>query len=169
MTSSQGHTDAVPAFKTAPIDVLTSCADVQVGLYPEDAGPSALLPFVGSRVEAGFPSPAEDFIERYLSLDELLIQDKASTFIVRVQGPSMIRDNIHPGDILIVDRAKRPRHKSVVIAVLNGDLTVKRLMKDDEGYYLKPANHAFPVIRLREGCDFQVWGVVTFSIHKQEE
>ena len=104
-----------------------------------------------------------------LSLDELLIQDKASTFIVRVQGHSMIKDNIHPGDILIVDRAKRARPKSVVIAVLDGELTVKRLMKDDDGYYLKPANQAFPVIRLREGSDFQVWGVVTFSIHKHEE
>lgn len=149
----------------APLEALTARGDVIAGLLSEY--PSRIpLPLAGPSVPAGFPSPADDFIEQYLDLNELLIVDRTSTYMVRVQGRSMIKDGIYPGDILIVDRARRASSGSVVVAVLDGELTVKTLQIGDTGRVtLVPANQAFPVIEIREGNEFQVWGVVTFSIH----
>jgi DNA polymerase V len=116
-------------------------------------------------VQAGFPSPAEDYIEKKLDLNEHLIQHPAATFFVRVEGDSMIGAGIHKGDILIVDRSLDALSGRIVIAVLNGEFTVKRLKKEGEILYLIPENPKFPTLEIKPEWDFQIWGVVTYVIH----
>ena len=116
-------------------------------------------------IPAGFPSPAEDYVEGPLDLNRHLILHPAATFFVRVKGDSMIGAGIHSGDLLIVDRAVTAIHNSVIIAVLNGDLTVKRLYRVGEILRLMPENPDYPPIEIPPGTDFEVWGVVTKVIH----
>lgn len=116
-------------------------------------------------VPAGFPSPAEDYIEGKLDLNKHLIKHPAATFFVRVTGDSMIGAGIHPGDILIVDRSLEPADKKVVIAVVDGELTVKRLRMIDDGVFLVPENGHYEPIRI-DGQEVEIWGVVTNVIHK---
>lgn len=118
------------------------------------------------KVEAGFPSPADDFIETSLDLNEHLIQHPAATFFVRVNGDSMIGVGIHHHDILVVDRSLDPKHGSIVIAVLNGELTVKTLEYKGESPFLVPANPSYQAITITNDMDFHVWGVVTSVIHQ---
>ena len=117
-------------------------------------------------VQAGFPSPAAGDIERKLDLNEYLIEHPSATFFVRVQGNSMIGAGIHEGDILIVDRALTPGDGKVVIAVVNGEFTVKRLVIKEGKKVLMPENPRFAPIKIEEGSDCQIWGVVTYAIHK---
>lgn len=116
-------------------------------------------------VSAGFPSPAEDYVEKNLDLNELLIAHPAATFFVRVEGESMAGAQIHTGDILVVDRALSPANGSIVIAVLNGEFTVKRVQIKGKRLFLVPENPAFTPIEVVKEADFQVWGVVTYVIH----
>ena len=115
---------------------------------------------------AGFPSPAEDHLEGKLDLNQHLIRRPAATFFVRASGESMRDAGIFDGDILVIDRSITPVAGDVVIAVLHGDLTVKRLMKaGPEAWALKAENAAFPNIPVdEEGCE--IWGVVTNSIRR---
>lgn len=123
------------------------------------------LPFFQSRVQAGFPSPGDDFKEESLDLNEHLISHKAATFFVRVTGDSMTEVGIFPGDLLIVDRSLAPTSGRVVIAVLNGEMTVKRLKKSKEGFLLCAENKRYEDIKVGQEDDFSVWGVVTNVIH----
>ncbi len=123
------------------------------------------LPLFSSKVPAGFPSPADDFIERSLDLNEFLIKHPAATFFVKVEGESMIGAGIHSEDILIVDRALNPEDKKIVIAILNGELTVKRLRKQNGRIFLEAENQAFSTREITDTNDFQIWGVVTYVIH----
>ena len=123
------------------------------------------VPLPAASVSAGFPSPADDYIDRELDLNEHLIQHPAATFFVRVTGTSMIGAGIHDGDLLIVDRAVEPRDGSVVIAVLFGDLTVKRLRLRKGVLLLEAENQAYDPIAIPQGADFQVWGVCRHVIH----
>lgn len=123
------------------------------------------MPLYGG-VAAGFPSPADDYLEEYLDVGEYLVQNPASTFFVRVQGESMTGDSIHPGDILVVDRSLTPKHRDIVIAILNTEFTVKRLHQQGGIIRLLPANPAYRVIEISEGDQFQVWGVVAHVLHK---
>jgi DNA polymerase V len=116
-------------------------------------------------IRAGFPSPAEDYIDKRLDLNEHLIKHPAATFFVRVEGHSMINAGIHHGDTLIVDRALEPADKKIVIAVVNGELTVKRIKKTGGRLYLVPENDAFRPLEISEEADFQIWGVVTCVLH----
>ncbi len=123
------------------------------------------LPFFVQSVQAGFPSPADDYIEKQLDFNELLIQHPAATFCVRVSGDSMINAGISAGDILVVDKALIPKNNSIVIAILNGEFTVKRIQFNHNQVLLIPENPAFsPVIVSNDS--FEVWGVVTYVIHK---
>lgn len=122
-------------------------------------------PLAGSRVEAGFPSPAEDFLDRPLDLNEYLIGNPAATFFVRVSGDSMRGAGIHHSDILIVDRSLDAEEGSVVIAVVDGDMVVKRLRRLGGRVQLVAENPNYPPIELSEGQDCTVWGVVTYVIH----
>ena len=134
-------------------------------IYPWGARQSLLIPMFAARVPAGFPSPADDYIDRNLDLNEFLVRHPAATFFVRVAGDSMVNAGIHSGDILIVDRAETPADGSIVIAALNGELTVKRLARDQGQVFLVPENPAYSPMRVGPDMDFEVWGVVVHVIH----
>jgi len=128
---------------------------------------SLRIPLVSASVEAGFPSPAEDFIEKGIDLNEELIRNPNSTFCVRVKGESMRDAGIHAGDVLIVDKSLEAQDRQIVVAQINGDFTVKRLRKTKGRVLLEPANSAFPPIEVTDEGDYpMVWGVVTYIIHK---
>lgn len=118
-------------------------------------------PLFSCKVPAGFPSPAQDHIERSLDLNDLLDTGKPSVFYLRLEGESMIQAGMHEGDYLVVDRALKPTHNRIVIAVLDGELTVKRLWLQGNHVELRPANPAFQTIHVAVDRDFSVWGVVT--------
>lgn len=126
------------------------------------------LPLYISEVAAGFPSPADGYMDDALDLNELLISHPAATFFVRVSGTSMQEANIYSGDVLVVDRAKEVKHRDIVVAVLNGEFTVKRILKRGKRLFLAPENAKFTPIEVKEGEDFQVWGAVTYVIHKAQ-
>jgi DNA polymerase V len=119
-----------------------------------------------SGVSAGFPSPAEDHIDRKLDLNELLIQNPAATFFVRVAGDSMTGAGINHGDILVVDRSVQGAHGKMVIAIIRGELTIKQLVQRDSAWWLVPANVAYPAVAITEDSGCEVWGVVTSVIHQ---
>lgn len=141
-------------------------ADVTDIRYPAGNPHPLPLPLYGSRVSAGFPSPADDYLEDTLDLNEHLIAHPAATFMVRVSGDSMLGAGIHPGDILVVDRSLEATDGRIVIAVLDGELTVKRLSLRGKNVRLLPENPDYAPIIVRETQDFSVWGVVTSVIHK---
>jgi DNA polymerase V len=116
-------------------------------------------------VSAGFPSPAEDYIEGKLDLNQHLIKNPVATFFVRVTGNSMIDAGIHSGDLLVVDRSIEPKDGKVVIAVVDGELLVKRLKLKNGQVSLVAENPDYPPLILQEGMSFEVWGVVTSVIH----
>lgn len=127
------------------------------------------IPFYQSLVSAGFPSPAEDYEDVELSLDKYVIKNPSATFYVRVKGDSMKDARIYDGDILVVDKAETPRSGDVVVALINGDFTVKRLIHKAGVYWLMPENPLYQGIEINESSDFQVWGVVTYTLHKQKK
>jgi DNA polymerase V len=131
-----------------------------------EAGLNLERPLLGAEISAGFPSPAQDYIETNLDLNRQLILHEASTFFVKVAGDSMIEAGIYEGDILIVDRALPARDKKIVIAALEGELTVKQLHIEQGRWYLLPQNQAYQAIEIGEDNDFAIWGVVTYAIHK---
>ncbi|MCG8532662.1 MAG: S24 family peptidase [Desulfovibrionales bacterium] len=114
---------------------------------------------------AGFPSPADDYLEGALDLNRLLVKNAPATFFLRVKGDSMTGAGIHMDDILVVDRSVAPAHNSIVVAVFNGALTVKRLWKKNGQLFLMPDNPTYRPIDVTYMEDFQVWGVATSVIH----
>lgn len=124
------------------------------------------IPLYGCSVKAGFPSPADDYIEDYLDLNQFLIKHPSATFMVKAQGESMIGAAIQPGDILIVDRSLEPSHGKIVIASVEGELTVKRLYKKDGIIKLMPENPDYEPIDISNNPDAAIWGVVTNVIHQ---
>ena len=124
------------------------------------------IPFYQSNVSAGFPSPAEDFMELDLNLQEYLVQHPSATFCVKVTGDSMQNAGIFSGDVMVVDRALEPKNKTIVLAVLDGEFTVKRIHKKGDLLYLNPENENFKPIEITQEMNFKVWGVVTHIIHK---
>ena len=123
------------------------------------------LPLFSGKVAAGFPSPADDYVEKTLDLNELLVQKPAATFFVRAQGESMLGAGIHPNDILVVDRSIEPVPGKIVICALNGELTVKRLERHNGQWQLKAENPAYADIIIHEELELVIWGVVTNVIH----
>lgn len=123
------------------------------------------LPLYECAVAAGFPSPAEGQMERELDVNELLIKRPAATFFVRVSGSSMVGAGIHDKDMLVVDRSLEPASGKIVVAAVNGELTVKRLLKEGQRTFLVAASNEYPPIDISEGMDLRIWGVVTYVIH----
>ncbi|GAB7081911.1 translesion error-prone DNA polymerase V autoproteolytic subunit [Megalodesulfovibrio paquesii] len=117
-------------------------------------------------VAAGFPSPADDYIDQSLDLNDHCIAHPAATFFVRVHGDSMRDAGVHDGDLLVVDRALEPVSGRIVIAALDGELTVKRIKKTADALYLLPENPDYEPIRVEPDSSFEVWGVVAYVIHK---
>lgn len=137
-----------------------------VGRAVADGPAPRAVPLYGSRISAGFPSPADDYIEAALDLNEFLVRNPAATFMVRVGGDSMTGAGIHDGDVLVVDRSEEPAHGRIVVAVLDGELTVKRLHRKNGEWMLVPENPAYAPIRVNEGQELNVWGVVTGVVRR---
>lgn len=133
---------------------------------PIPNAPRQARPLFLSRVPAGFPSPAEDYVEGSLDLNEHLIQHKEATFFVRVQGESMIGAGIQHGDLLVVDRALEAVDGNIVIAVVDGELTLKRLSRRNGQVRLLPENSRFRPIEFDDDQALEIWGVVTNVIHR---
>tara|TARA_R110000868_G_scaffold237627_5_gene492259 strand:- start:29 stop:532 length:504 start_codon:yes stop_codon:yes gene_type:complete len=124
------------------------------------------IPLYSSSVSAGFPSPADDYIESLLDLNEYLIKKPAATFLVRAKGESMLNAGIQSGDILIVDKSITPTHGKIVIAAIDGELTVKRLYQMEGVTKLQPDNPDYNDIDINAFSESVIWGVVTSVIHK---
>ena len=124
------------------------------------------IPYFPQGIAAGFPSPADDHLQKALDLHEYLIKHPAATFFAHVQGDSMKDANLNDGDLLIIDRAEIPRHRHIVVAVVNGEFTVKRLYKRNGEIRLVPENKNYAAIEVTEGMDVEIWGVVSHIIHK---
>lgn len=140
-------------------------ADIEV-LSPMVDAPELSIPIFTSRVQAGFPSPAGDHLEDHLDLNKHLIHHQESTFFVRAQGESMLNAGIHPGDILVVDKSLVAKNGKVVIAVVDGEFTVKRLQNHKGVITLKAENPEFEDIKIKDGSELIIWGVVTSVIHQ---
>jgi DNA polymerase V len=138
---------------------------VEAWAVPADA-PEQSLPLYGSRVAAGFPSPADDYLEATLDLNRYLISDAPATFMVRVKGDSMIGAGISEGDILVVEKGRAAQHQQIVLAIIDGEFTVKRLYHHAGRLALLPENPAYPAIEINDQQELTIWGVVTASIKK---
>ena len=124
-----------------------------------------LLTFYKEAVECGFPSPARDFTEGTIDLNEELIPHPNATFIVRARGDSMVGSGIYPGDLLIVDRSIKPQNESIIIAVLDGELSVKILRLKNKQVSLSSSNKNYKDVTVSDEMDFTIWGVCTNVIH----
>ena len=123
------------------------------------------FPLYENAVQCGFPSPADDFLDLDINLNDYLVKHKSATFCVKVNGSSMNGVGIHSGDILIVDRAESVQNNSIVLAVIDNEFTVKSIKKNVGKLYLNPANDNYKPIEITEDMNFHIWGVVTFVIH----
>lgn len=125
---------------------------------------SRLVQFSAGTLQCGFPSPAEDHVEQPLDLSTLLVRQPDATFFMRVRGPSMRDAGIDDGDLVVIDRSVQPRHGHIVVAVVDGEFTIKRLHKKKQVVRLEAANPTFSHIELKDGQELTVWGVVTWTL-----
>ena len=123
------------------------------------------ITFYKEAVECGFPSPARDFTEGSIDLNEELIPHPNSTFVVRARGDSMIGSGIYPNDLVIVDRSLKFRNGSVIVAVVDGELSIKILKIQDKQISLSSANKNYSDVLVSEEMDFTIWGVCTYVVH----
>lgn len=133
-------------------------------IYSADVSTDLPLPFANDGIPAGFPSPASDYLDLSIDLNQELVDNPDATFYARAKGSSMQDAGIHNGDVLVVDRSLTADNGDIIVAFLNGEFTVKRLQFSGETCLLLPANQDFPQIRINEGDDFRAWGVVTYVI-----
>ena len=129
-------------------------------------GPNYQLPVFSSKVQAGFPSPADDYIEGYLDLNSKFIRHPSATFVLQATGDSMVEAGIFSGDWLLVDRSIEATDGRIVIAAVNGELTVKRLSRKQGRVQLLPANSKFKPIDISDDSEMVIWGVVTLVLHE---
>ncbi|GAB4451089.1 MAG: translesion error-prone DNA polymerase V autoproteolytic subunit [Bacteroidia bacterium] len=123
------------------------------------------LPFI-SAVKAGFPSPAQDFMEETLDINSLVVKNPVATFYARVQGNSMIHLGIEDGDILVIDKSLEPIDGKIAVCIVDGEFTLKQIKIKDKKVFLMPANPDYPPIEITEEKQFMVWGIVTYIIKK---
>ncbi|ASQ90117.1 peptidase S24 [Prosthecochloris sp. GSB1] len=134
--------------------------------YSADVSAELALPLASSEIAAGFPSPADDHLELKLDLNRALVRHPNATFYGRVKGYSMVDAGIGEGDLLVIDKSLEPKEGDIAVCFLDGEFTVKRIGRQDGGLCLLPANEGFEPIPVTGESDFQVWGVVTYVIHK---
>jgi len=146
---------SLPMENSSPIkEIYSSAGDI-----------SLQRPLFLSGVSAGFPSPADDYLDRKLDLNEHLVKNPAATFFVRVAGDSMTGAGINDNDILVVDRSLEPSSNNIVIAIVNGELTVKRLIKTRDSCRLIAENPDYPILEINGEPPLEIWGVATYAIH----
>ncbi|NOS85586.1 MAG: translesion error-prone DNA polymerase V autoproteolytic subunit [Ignavibacteria bacterium] len=134
-------------------------------IYTYNSKKKVLIPFIDLKVNAGFPSPAQDYVEQKLDLNEHLIKHPSSTFIIKAKGESMIGEGIDDKSLLIVDKSLDFKTNSICIASINGDFTIKRIEKIKGKYFLKAANKDFEPIELNEENELLIWGIVTWVLN----
>lgn len=122
------------------------------------------LPFIAGGIKAGFPSPAADFDETKISLDNVLIKNREATFYAKASGTSMIGAGIDDGDVLVIDRSIEPQNNKIAVCFIDGEFTVKRIKIEKDGLYLMPENTAFHPIKITEDNNLIIWGIVTYVI-----
>ena len=135
-------------------------------IYPPDLSRSLNLPFVNQGISAGFPSPADDFLDIKIDLNREFIKNPNATFYARVRGKSMIGAGLNDGDLLIIDRSLEPENKKIAVCFIDGEFTVKRIKKEKEIIWLMPENKEYTPIRVTADNEFIIWGVVTTVIKK---
>ena len=135
-------------------------------IHLPDLNSQLTLPNVGKQIVAGFPSPAEDYLEAMLDLNELLIKNPSATFYGRVKGTSMQDAGVDDGDLLVIDKSLAYRNNALAVCFLNGEFTLKRIKIEGDTLLLMPANPDFQPIVVKEDADFAVWGIVTYIIKK---
>ena len=138
-------------------------------VHPVEWADSVCLPILTVPVSAGFPSPADDYLQSELNLQDALIHRPAATFFMRVEGDSMTGCGIFSGDLLVVDRSIDPVDGAVIIAVVEGEFTVKRFLRSEGTIMLAAENPDYPPIVVTQEMDFYVWGMVTFNVHGHSE
>ncbi len=137
--------------------------------YSADLSTELDLPFATEGIRAGFPSPAQDYMTDTIDLNKELVQHPATTFYARAVGNSMTGFGISDGDLLVIDKSIEPVDGDIVVAFIDGEFTLKRIMKDENecNIWLIPGNEDYPPIKITEENDFIVWGVLTYNIKKQ--
>tara|TARA_B100000029_G_scaffold94761_1_gene84968 strand:+ start:551 stop:1018 length:468 start_codon:yes stop_codon:yes gene_type:complete len=151
-------------YKPRPLSIKSDESISQIWLA--DDSRNIELPYYDTRVQAGFPSPAEDHLEESLDLNTLVIDNPSATFFVRVAGESMREIGITDGDILVVDRSIESWENRIVVAVIDSEFTIKRFTKRNGTVVLEAENPDYPSIRITEEIDFSVWGVVCWTLKK---
>ncbi len=137
----------------------------EIEIYTYDPKKRVLIPFVNSKVNAGFPSPAMDYLEQKIDLDEILITHPSSTFIIKVNGSSMIDEGICDKSYLIVDKSLNYKKNNIAIININGDLTVKKVEKRGSKFYIVGANKNFAPVEINEETEVMIWGIVTWVLN----
>lgn len=136
----------------------------ELEIYSGDFSSHIKLPFVDGGIRAGFPSPAQDYIDRSIDFNREIIKHPAATFYAKVTGLSMVEAGIDEGDIIVIDRSLEPRQNDIVVAFINGEFSMKYLdlsQKDEHIVWLRPGNPSFPAFRITDDDEFQIWGVVS--------
>jgi len=139
---------------------------MSVAIYDIEAEAGIEIPFFDVGVAAGNPSYVQEYFPDSINISQELVKNPKATFCVRVSGQSMVGAGIDDGDLLIVDKEVQAHDGQIILAVINGDYTVKRLLKKSDGYYLQPENPDFEPLRITQFMDFRIWGVVTGLIKK---
>ena len=124
------------------------------------------MPLAHTGVSAGFPSPADDFKELRISIDQEVVKNEEATFYARVAGQSMQGAGLDDGDLLVIDRSKEPEDNAIAVCFVDGEFTVKRLKVEAECVYLMPENPAYSPIKVTEDNQLIIWGVVTYVVKK---
>jgi DNA polymerase V len=143
-------------------------AVLSISAFPQGPRPWVPIPFVTARVCAGFPSPADDYLDGVIDLNELCISQPAATFFVRASGTSMSGglSDIHDGDVLVVNRSRKPANAHIVVACIEGEFCVKRLRMEGGAVWLEADNPDFPPLAVQPECEVSVWGVVDWIFRK---
>lgn len=141
---------------------------VTIDIFKPDLTTHVALPFADQGIQAGFPSPAQDYISESIDLNREIVRHPAATFYGRVQGESMINDGIDPDDIIVIDRSLQPQDGDLAVCCLDGEFTLKRIRLDPDKVWLVPANEEFDPILVTPDRRFEIWGVVTYTIKRSK-
>ncbi|MBQ7042348.1 MAG: translesion error-prone DNA polymerase V autoproteolytic subunit [Muribaculaceae bacterium] len=137
-----------------------------IDIFNSDVSTHAPLPYANEGIQAGFPSPAQDYINETIDLNRELIKHPAATFFGRVSGDSMIEEGIEEGDILVIDKSLEPMNGDLAVCCVDGDFTLKRILLEDDCLKLIASNKMFKPIEITADDSFYIWGIVTYTIKK---
>jgi DNA polymerase V len=137
-----------------------------ISIFRPEVGGELFLPVLSAGISAGFPSPAMDFMDVSIDLNQLMIKHPSATFFGRVQGTSMLDAGISDGDLLVIDRSLSPANNKIAVCFIDGEFTIKRIQKEVDCCWLMPANEKYKPIKVTNDNDFLVWGIVTHVIKK---